>query len=239
VSNDIIPLLETLRAEGLAFIETEAGQRSEQALYSVVESNAGTALTKSQDLVKLIRHDARFSTVEQKRYIRLPDTTDAHRKISPLVYLDGDFSRPHPHLSVQLVVVAHSNLANEQSQCLVLRFETPAGLDPAGTGDHDYYHSQLCVDVRVTGPGNTMSFPGSIAWRPLSCPTWPLDAKTPAHLMACIIFSLYGKGEGARMLRQAYGGAFAQRLEGMHFAFAEDEAAKKKRARRVRRKKRR
>jgi hypothetical protein len=66
--------------------------------------------------VELIRLDAKFSTVEQKRYIRLPDTADAHRNISPLVYLDGDLSKPHPHLSVQVVMVTHSSVPNEQSQ---------------------------------------------------------------------------------------------------------------------------
>jgi hypothetical protein len=239
VGNDIIPLLETLRIEGVAFIQTAAGQRSEQALYSAVESNAGTALTNSSDLIELIRIDAKFSTVEQKRYIRLPDTTDAHRKISPLVYLDGDLSKPHPHLSVQVVMVTHSSVSDEKSQCLLLRFETPEGLDPSGAGEHDYYHSQLCMEVRVTGPGSTMRFPRSIAWAPLSYPAWPLDAKTPIHLMACIIFSLYGKGEGARILKQAYGDAFAECLEGMHFAFAGKVATKKSRVRKSGRKKRR
>lgn len=230
VTVDIIPILETLRTAGLSFVESNAGQKSEGVLHSVLANQAGTPLTKREDLQALISDSAEFSTSENRRFIRLADAGDGNRAISPLIYLDGDFSKKYPRFSIQLVVVTHSQLANDKPQCLLLRFETPEGTDPSGTGKHDYYHSQLCTNLRMSGPNNTVSIPDSISWLALSCPAWPLDARTPVHLLACVIFALYGKADGLGMLRLAYGDELAKHLDGMHFPFAKISAPSKKKS---------
>jgi hypothetical protein len=46
-----------------------------------------------------------------------------------------------------------------------------------------------------------------------------MDATSPVDLLACVIFALYGKVDGARIIRQAYGDKFSERLSGMHFVF--------------------
>jgi hypothetical protein len=218
-SADIVPLLETLRIAGLSFLETNAGQSSEARLQGMLANQAGTALTKKGDLTALIKDDGHFSTAELRRYIRLADTNDGNRAISPIIYVDGDFSRKYPLFRVQLIVVTGTNIPEDTAQCLLLRFETPEGDDPSGSGKHDYYHSQLCTSFRITGPDNAIAVPDSLSWLALSCPAWPLDAKTPVHLLACVIFALYGKSDGVRLLQQAYGDKLEASMEGMHFAF--------------------
>jgi hypothetical protein len=131
-------------------------------------------------------------------------------------------------------------------QCLLIRFETPEGLNPAGQGRHDYYHSQLCTSFYIDGPNDTFSFEKRISWHALSCPAWPLDAKTPAHLLACLVFALYGKPEGYRTLQQAFGRSIKDYIDEMHFVFegpstqkvskaAQREIRKKKKAKASRR----
>lgn len=230
MTGDIIPILETLRTAGLSFVESNAGQKSENILHSVLANQVGTALTKHEDLADLINDSVEFSTSENRRFIRLADAGDGNRAISPLIYLDGDFSKKFPRFRIQLVVVTHSQRANDKPQCLLLRFETPEGTDPSGSGKHDYYHSQLCTNLRISGPNNTFSVPESISWLALSCPAWPLDAQTPVHLLACMIFAIYGKAEGIRMLRLAYKDELAKHLDGMHFLFGRPvaQASRKK-----------
>jgi hypothetical protein len=191
-------------------------------------SHVGLPMMKEEDLTALIKSDVSFSTAAQGRFIRLEDTNDGSRSVSPLIYIDGDFSGAHPQFRIQLIVVTH-NAAGDEPQCLLLRFETPEGNDPSGRGKHDYYHSQLCKDLRSGGPNQTFTVPDYVSWLTLSCPAWPLDAKSPTHLLACVIFSLYGKLEGAHILRRAYGDKFSDRISGMHFTF---EAAPVPRARR-------
>jgi hypothetical protein len=241
---DIISLLEALRTAGLEFMESNIGQRSEARLQGALANQVGTALTKSEDLKRIIVSSAEFSTSEKRRFIRLEDSTDGSRTISPLIYLDGDFSQDHPRFRVQLILVTYSSGAHEKPQCLLLRFETPEGADPSGTGKHDFYHSQLCTNLRMQGPNNTFTVPDSVSWLALSCPAWPLDAKTPIHLLACMIFALYGKPNGVRMLQRAYGDTLPALIAGMHFVaelgapkIAKQETTKVKRKRKKRAKK--
>ena len=215
---DVIPLLETLLTDGVSFSQSSRGYPSDQRLYQALGAQVGGPMMKQEDLTALIKGDTSFSTAAHGRFIRLEDTNDGSRSISPLIYVDGDFRETHPRFCIQLVVVTHST-AGDKPQCLLLRFETPEGKDPSGHGKHDYYHSQLCKDLRSGGPNDTIAVPDSISWLTLSCPAWPLDAKSPIHLLACVVFSLYGKLEGARILRKAYGDKFAERLSGMHFMF--------------------
>jgi hypothetical protein len=233
VAEDIIRLLEVLRAAGISFIESNSGVGSETRLYKILEGKVGTAVVGKEDLATIIKMDESFSMAVQARFIRLQDTSDGGRSVSPLIYLDGDFSQENPRLSIQLILAAH-DASGDESQCLLLRFESPESADPAGKGKHDYYHSQLCKDLRKTGPNDTFAVPASISWPALSCPALPLDAQTPTHLLACLIYALYGKIEGATIMRRAYGEKFAERLSGMHFAFPLDAPRKAKGARRRR-----
>jgi hypothetical protein len=214
-----MPLLEVLRTAGISFIQSKSAVSSEARLYNILRGQVGTAVVKQEDLATIVKMDASFSMAAQGRYIRLHDTSDGRRSVSPLIYLDGDFSQAHPRLCVQLILATH-DADGSAPECLLLRFESPEGADRAGKGKHDYYHSQLCKDLRKTGPNDTFSVPNSIFWSVPSCPAWPLDAQTPTHLLACLIYSLYGKVDGASILRRAYGDNFAQRLSGMHFLFA-------------------
>jgi hypothetical protein len=188
-------------------------------MQNALAGQAGIAFANPGELNDLIKSDAEFSTVKTRRYIRLEDTKEGQRTICPIVYLDGDFSRKHPRLCLQLIIITHTELQDDQAECLLLRFETPEGSDPAGTGKHDYYHSQLCTDLRIDGPSNTVNVPGCVSWRAVSCPAWPIDAKTPLHLLACVVFALYGKANGMRILRGAYGDSLDKLIADMHFSF--------------------
>lgn len=233
MTTDIIPLLETLRTSGLSFAESNIGQRSDARLYSALADQAGTRLTNEEDLAELIKANAEFSTSEQRRFIRLEDTNDGSRTISPLIYVDGDFTKKHPRFRVQLVLVSYNSAAGDDAQCLLLRFETPEGIDPSGTGKHDYYHSQLCTSFRRAGSSDTFTVPDCVSWLTLSCPAWPLDARTPIHLLACVIFALYGKLDGVRILQRAYGRTLLKHLDGMHFVFEDTAASSRKATRKM------
>ena len=62
MTSDIISVLETLRTEGLTFVASNVGQKSEAVLQQVLENQVGTPLTKQEDLTDLINEDAEFST---------------------------------------------------------------------------------------------------------------------------------------------------------------------------------
>jgi len=215
----IIPLLETLRSSGDVFVKSLEGTKSEARLHGALANQAGKPLATPEELASLFKSGSKFSTVKGRRFIRLRDTEDARRIMSPLIYLDGDLSEIHPSLRIQLLIVSYEKQANSGHQCLLLRFETPEGLNPAGQGKHDYYHSQLCTSFYIDGPNDTFSFEKCISWQALSCPAWPLDARTPAHLLACLVFALYGKTEGYRTLQQAFGRSVRGHIEDMHFVF--------------------
>jgi hypothetical protein len=206
-----------------------------------VANQAGKPLATPEELASLFKSGGRFSTVKGRRFIRLRDTQDAQRVMSPLVYLDGDFSADHPSLRIQLLIVSHEKQSDSDLQCLLLRFETPEGLNPAGQGRHDYYHSQLCTSFYIDGPNDTFSFDKCISWQALSCPAWPLDAKTPAHLLACLVFALYGKTEGYRTLQEAFGQSIKEYIDEMHFVFEGPSTQKPSKAsrREIRKKKKR
>jgi hypothetical protein len=146
------------------------------------------------------------------------------------VYLDGDFSGQHPYLRVQLIVVAHTSQSGNAPQCLLMRFETPEGKDPAGNGKHDYYHSQLCTELRIDRSAASFIIPERIMWGAVSCPAWPVDASTPLQLLACVVFSLYGKLDGMRILRKVYGASLDALIEDMHFVFPAQQPAPKQRS---------
>ena len=121
--------------------------------------------------------------------------------------------------------MAHTPQPGDITQCLLMRFETPEGHDPAGEGKHDYYHSQLCTELRIDRSTATVGIPECIAWGAVSCPAWPVDASTPLQLLACVIFALYGKADGMRILRKVYGRSLDNLIEDMHFAFPAKKAA--------------
>jgi hypothetical protein len=226
VPDDIIPLLATLATAGQNHVQTNAGQTSEARMQQALAGQAGQAVTDPKELNSLININTKFSTLKTRKYIRLADTNQGQRTICPIAYLDGDFSGDHPRLCVQLIIVTHTALPGDKSECILMRFETPEGKDPAGTGKHDFYHSQLCTELRIDGPGNTFSIPNCISWSALSCPAWPMDATTPLHLLCCVIFSLYGKREGVRILRTAYGDDLDNLIKGMHFSFSSPAATR-------------
>ena len=163
----LIQLLETLRASGDTFVRSLEGTKSEARLQKALANQAGTSLATPEELASLFKSGSRFSTVKGKRFIRLRDTEDAQRVMSPLVYLDGDFSSDHPSLRIQLLIASYEKQSDNDLQCMLLRFETPEGLNPAGQGKHDYYHSQLCTSFYIDGPNNTFSFANCMQWQAL------------------------------------------------------------------------
>jgi hypothetical protein len=69
-----------------------------------------------------------------------------------------------------------------------------------------------------------------------------MDAKTPLHLLVCVVFALYGKAEGSQILQTAYGSDSRKVMDGMHFAFPHpvttppgQMAKKRKRSKKARR----
>jgi hypothetical protein len=224
VPEDILPLLETLTTAGQIHIQTNAGQTSESRMQQALGGQAGLPVTNAQELNSLIKINAKFSTLKTRKYIRLADTNEGQRTICPIAYLDGDLSGKHPRLCIQLIIVTYMSLPGDTSECILMRFETPEGNDPAGTGKHDYYHSQLCTELRIDGPGNTFTVPNCVSWSALSCPAWPMDATTPLHLLCCVIFALYGKNVGVRILRTAYGDDLEKLIKGMHLLFSSPAA---------------
>jgi hypothetical protein len=46
-----------------------------------------------------------------------------------------------------------------------------------------------------------------------------LIVSTPLQLLMCVVFALYGKAEGVRILRKAYGNSLDELINDMHFAF--------------------
>jgi hypothetical protein len=46
-----------------------------------------------------------------------------------------------------------------------------------------------------------------------------MDASTPFQLLACVVFALYGKVDGMRTLRNAYGKKLDGLMAEMHFIF--------------------
>jgi hypothetical protein len=174
-------------------------------MQNALAGKAGVAVTNPDDLDRIIIASGEFSTLKSRRFIRLVDTSEGQLTICPLVYLDGNFSKKHPRLRIQLVIVTYTQSVGDKPECLLLRFETPEGADPAGIGKHDYYHSQICTYFQIDGPTNTLELPNPMLWRAQSCPAWPMDAKTPIHLLVCVVFALYGKADGVRILREAYG----------------------------------
>lgn len=217
MSVDILPLLTELTVAGQAYAQSIRGKTSEARVHETLAGKAGQAVTSEAELKTLFRNDGAFSTLATRRFIRLPDTRDGPNVICPIVFLDGDLSTQHPYLRVQLVIVTHSPHDNTAPQCLLIRFETPENGNPAGTGMHDYYHSQLCQELRVDRSTKTFPIPSSIAWGALSCPAWPIDASTPLELLTCVIFALYGKADGLRILRSAYGNRLDELIADMHF----------------------
>jgi len=216
VAADILPLLSTLTESGQAYVLSAEGLPLEARVQRILQGQAGNPVASAEELGKLIKDNTKFSTVKSKRFIRLRDTREGPRILSPLIYLDGDLSKTHPRLSVQMIIVAHTD---SDAGCLLLRFETPEGGDPMGEGKHDFYHSQLCTFLRTDGPNDIFSIPNSMLWSAESCPAWPMDAKKPVHLLACVLFALYGKPEGVRLLKDAYGDTFGDQIVGMHFSF--------------------
>ncbi|MCA1469628.1 hypothetical protein I6F09_17170 [Bradyrhizobium sp. IC3195] len=227
MSTDILPLLAELIEAGQIYAQSNRGQLSEARLYQALAGAAGQAFSTVDELKSAFRSDAAFSTVATKRFIRLADTSDGAHAICPVIFLDGDLSKNHPYLRIQLIIVTHSLQADVQPQCLLMRFETPEGMDPEGQGKHDYYHSQLCTELRVDSSGRTLTVPKCVQWSAASCPAWPVDAGTPFQLLACVVFALYGKFDGVRILRKAYGKSLDALIEEMHFVFAKPQASMK------------
>lgn len=219
MSVDLLPLLRELTIAGLAFTQSNRGQTSEARVHAVLAGQAGQAVTTEAELSGLFKSNGAFSTLTTKRFIRLVDTNDGSNTICPIAFVDGDLSGKHPYLRIQLVLITYTAQQNTASQCLLIRFETPEGGDPAGTGMHDYYHSQLCAELRIDRSPKTFGISKSIAWGAASCPAWPIDASTPLQLLTCVVFALYGKTEGARILRKAYANSFDELIEEMHFTF--------------------
>jgi hypothetical protein len=242
VSLDILPLLVELTTAGQIYARSYRGQSSEALVQQALAGKAGQAVTTKEELNGLFRSDAAFSTLATKRFIRLVDTINGPHTICPIAFLDGDLSREHPYLRIQLIIVTHTSQPNATTQCLLMRFETPEGNDPAGVGMHDYYHSQLCTELRIDGSTAAVKIPQCITWNAVSCPAWPVDASTPLHLLACVVFALYGKADGMRILRNAYRKRLDSLISDMHFAFPAkavitqpSKRASKKKSRRKRR----
>jgi hypothetical protein len=128
--------------------------------------------TNPDDLDKIIMANGKFSTLTTRRFIRFADTNVKQRTICPIAYLDGDLSKKHPRLRIQLVIITHTQSPEDKPECLLLRFETPEGADPAVIGKHDYYHSQICTHFQIDGPNNTFTIPIRMMWRAHSCPAW-------------------------------------------------------------------
>jgi hypothetical protein len=225
VSADILPLLVELTTAGQTYAQSYRGQTSEARVQRALAGKAGQAVTTEAELSGIFRSDAAFSTLATKRFLRLADTVEGSRTICPIAFVDGDLSRQHPYLRVQLIIVAHTSQPEDAAQCLLMRFETPEGEDPAGEGKHDFYHSQLCTELRIDRSAATVSIPECIKWGAVSCPAWPIDASTPLQLLACIVFALYGKVDGMRILRKVYGDHLDNLIEDMHFAFPAKTAA--------------
>jgi hypothetical protein len=219
VSTEILPLLLELNTAGRSQGLTLRGQASEARVQEILQGTAGTAFTAETELKAVFKFDGPFSTLTNRRFIRLADIRKGPRTICPMAFLDGDFSKGHPRLRIQLIIVSLTPQGNEKPQCLIMRFETPEGSDPAGQGEHDYYHSQLCTELRVDSSTKTFRIPNCMAWNAVSCPAWPVDASTPFQLLACLVFSLYGKVEGMLTLRRAYRSGLDELMDRMHFAF--------------------
>lgn len=241
MSTDILPLLLELATAGRSQAQTIGGQASEARVQEILRGTAGTAFTTETELKAVFEPTGPFSTLTNKRFIRLADIAKGSQIICPMVFLDGDFSTEHPRLRVQLIVVSLTRQTNGETQCLIIRFETPEGSDPAGQGDHDFYHSQLCTELRTDTSTRTFQIPSCMSWTAVSCPAWPVDASTPFQLLACLVFALYGKAEGMLTLRRAYGSGLDDLISNMHFAFpptdvpARRRKAKKKKGKTARR----
>jgi hypothetical protein len=217
VSTDILPLLIELANAGQVSAQSNRGLSSEAQVQQAIGGSAGQALTTKAELGSMVKYDAAFSTLTTRRFIRLPDISKGKLTISPMAFLDGDLSQEHPYLRVQLVIVTHSRETGIPPQCLIMRFETPeTNGDPEGAGEHDYYHSQLCTELRIDRSTRTFKIPQCIAWSATSCPAWPVDASTPLQLLACVVLALYGKVDGTRWLRNVYGNQTADIIRDMH-----------------------
>jgi hypothetical protein len=77
----------------------------------------------------------------------------------------------------------------------------------------------VLVELRIDRSTKSFSIPQCISWGAASCPAWPVDASTPFQLLACVVFALYGKVDGMRTLRKAYGKQLDHLMAKMHFMF--------------------
>jgi hypothetical protein len=228
VSTDILPLLIELTNAGQVSTQSIRGLSSEARVQEAVGGAMGQALTTEAELGSLVKYGEAFSTLTTRRFIRLPDIPKGQLTISPMAFLDGDLSQEYPRLRVQLVIVTHSQEADVLPQCLIMRFETPETRgDPAGAGEHDYYHSQLCTELRIDQSARTFRIPQCIAWSATSCPAWPVDASTPLQLLACVVLALYGKIDGTRFLRNVYGAQTRDIISDMHLTLPSSPATTK------------
>jgi hypothetical protein len=235
VSANILPLLVELTTTGQTYTRSNRGLESEAQVQETLAGKAGQAVTTEAELKAIFKSDTPFSTLTTKRFIRFVDTNDGPNTICPIAFLDGDFSGGHPYLRIQLVIVTHSSQPGNAAQCLVMRFETPEGNDPASQGKHGYYHSQLCTELRLDRSTAGFSIPQCISWSAVSCPAWPIDASTPLQLLACVVFALYGKVDGMRTLRNAYGKDLDGLMAEMHFVFPSPLSKFDRASKRVRR----
>jgi hypothetical protein len=65
-----------------------------------------------------------------------------------------------------------------------------------GEGAHEFYHAQIVSDLGSSDVAHQLLCP---AWIPDSQPSFPLPADCPVSLILCLILTLYGLKEAARM----------------------------------------
>jgi hypothetical protein len=199
-AEDLVPVLVSLFNKSETFRQTRRGIESENVVQSALENRAGAAFGRVEDIKRLFIGQKKFSTTEPPRYLRLPDIEEGGDRVTPLVYLDGELSDTKPFLSLQVALIVHSKVAGAVSKKFAMRFETPEGSESR----HDYYHSQLCNQLRRGGVANSALDLGlDIDWFPISHPAWPVDAGSPSELLACLVFALYGKRVGSDIIREA------------------------------------
>jgi hypothetical protein len=174
-------MTDTITALALAAIDAHEQARSE---YSPELSQLYSELAARFPVIRreeVERRGLRDAFTSGRRFLYLPPLKDQELWL-PIasVYLPAEAA-----ISYQVAFFAGTGVYDH---AFGVRFESPEG-SAAGTGFgvHNYYHAQLCRDLRPHHDRATL-----IDWLPVTQPAFPLDAVDDESLLAAMLIALYG-----------------------------------------------
>lgn len=125
----------------------------------------------------------------------------------PVVQFSWRWAEPRPELRVRLAVFYPGATGEPHLLGVGYRWETPEA-----NSDHGMYHVQPIASLHRPS-GNRL--PGAWSNWPEKAPTFPVLARDPLELLACLVASIYGADSVRGRVMSAVGGCIDDFLSGL------------------------